>query len=99
AQTAERARGWALGSAPADGSVRRELVYCLGVCAQGRAVMLDGAPHAHMNPERLDTLIQTISGAEHSSSCSQPAQRPAISTAVQNHTELITVYVPRDAAA
>lgn len=99
AQHAEQRLGCALGSATADGSVTLEPVYCLGLCAQGPAVMLDGAPHAHMNPERLDTLIQTISGAEHSSSCSQPAQQPAISTAVQNHTELITVYVPRDAAA
>lgn len=41
----------------ADGSVTLEPVYCLGLCAQSPAVMLDGKPYAKMNPARLDSLL------------------------------------------
>ncbi|MCQ9617197.1 formate dehydrogenase subunit gamma [Paenalcaligenes niemegkensis] len=41
----------------ADGSVTLEPVYCLGLCAQSPAVMLNGKPYAKMSPERLDTLL------------------------------------------
>lgn len=40
-----------------DGSVSLEPVYCLGLCAQSPAVMLDGKPYAKMSPERLDHLL------------------------------------------
>ena len=40
-----------------DGSVSLEPVYCLGLCAQSPAIMLNGKPHARMTPERLDTLL------------------------------------------
>lgn len=40
-----------------DGSVTLEPVYCLGLCAQSPAVMLDGHPHARINPEKLDRLL------------------------------------------
>ncbi|HEU0229718.1 MAG TPA: formate dehydrogenase subunit gamma [Burkholderiaceae bacterium] len=41
----------------ADGGVTLEPVYCLGLCAQSPAVMLDGEPHARMTPARLDQLL------------------------------------------
>ena len=34
-----------------------EPVYCLGLCAQSPAVMLQGRPHARVTPERLDALL------------------------------------------
>jgi len=34
-----------------------EAVYCLGLCAQSPAVMLDGQLHARMTPERLAALV------------------------------------------
>ena len=34
-----------------------EPVYCLGLCAQSPAVMLDGQLHARMTPERLLALV------------------------------------------
>jgi formate dehydrogenase subunit gamma len=34
-----------------------ETVYCLGLCAQSPAVMLDGRAHARLTPQRLDRLI------------------------------------------
>lgn len=40
-----------------DGAVSLEPVYCLGLCAQSPAIMLDGQPHARMTPEKLDALL------------------------------------------
>src|SRR5690606_25333005 len=42
----------------ANGAVTLEPVYCLGLCAQSPAVMLNGQPHARMTPEKLDRLLQ-----------------------------------------
>ncbi|MGU9992686.1 formate dehydrogenase subunit gamma [Bordetella avium] len=41
----------------ADGAFTLEPAYCLGLCAQSPALMLDGRPHARMTPARLDRLI------------------------------------------
>ncbi|QDQ86908.1 formate dehydrogenase subunit gamma [Alcaligenaceae bacterium SJ-26] len=54
---AQRTLGCGLGQTSADGSITADPVYCLGLCAQGPAVMLDGQPHAHVTPARLDTLL------------------------------------------
>ena len=37
-----------------DGQYTLEPVYCLGLCAQSPAVMLDGVPHARVTPEKLE---------------------------------------------
>jgi NADH:ubiquinone oxidoreductase subunit E len=34
-----------------------EAVYCLGLCAQSPAVMLQGRPHARVTPAKLDELL------------------------------------------
>lgn len=34
-----------------------EAVYCLGLCAQSPAVMLQGQPHARVTPQKLDALL------------------------------------------
>jgi formate dehydrogenase subunit gamma len=39
------------------GDVSLAPVYCLGLCAQSPAVMIDGRPHAHVTPEKLDALL------------------------------------------
>jgi formate dehydrogenase subunit gamma len=54
---AERALGVALGGTTADGQVRLEAVYCLGLCACGPAAMVDGRPVGRLDPDRLDGLI------------------------------------------
>lgn len=41
-----------------DGNFSLQPVYCLGLCAQSPAVMLDGQPHARVTPEKLDQLLQ-----------------------------------------
>lgn len=40
-----------------------EPVYCLGLCAQSPAVMLDGQPHARVNAAKLDRLIAQAGAA------------------------------------
>jgi formate dehydrogenase iron-sulfur subunit len=45
----------------ADGSVTLEPVYCLGLCAQSPAVMVDESEvHARMTADRLDALLEEI---------------------------------------
>lgn len=46
----------------ANGTVTLEPVYCLGLCAQSPAVMINGQPHARMTPEKLDRLLQAEGG-------------------------------------
>lgn len=44
----------------ADGAVTLEPVYCLGLCATGPAVQIDGRLHARMTPERLAQRAQAL---------------------------------------
>lgn len=37
-------------------------VYCLGLCANSPAMMLDEALHAHVTPEKFDKLIKKAGG-------------------------------------
>jgi formate dehydrogenase subunit gamma len=41
----------------ADGSVTLEPVYCLGQCAVGPAMMIDGEVYARVTPARFDVLL------------------------------------------
>lgn len=41
-----------------DRSVSLEPVYCLGLCAQSPAVMINGQPHARITPQKLETLLK-----------------------------------------
>ena len=50
-------RGVTLGETAIDGSVTIEPVYCLGNCALGPAVLVDGALHGRLDAARLDALI------------------------------------------
>lgn len=59
-QLAEHARqrlGCEFHATSADGQATLEPVYCLGLCAQSPAVMLDGQPHARMTSAKLDRLL------------------------------------------
>lgn len=47
-----------------DGAMTLQPVYCLGLCAQSPAAMLDGRPHARLSPERLDRVIGACMGVE-----------------------------------
>ena len=41
----------------ADGRVTLEPVYCLGNCALGPSVMIDGRLHGRVTPQRLERLL------------------------------------------
>jgi formate dehydrogenase subunit gamma len=41
----------------ADGATTLEAVYCLGNCATGPAVRIDGRLHSAVTPERFDALV------------------------------------------
>lgn len=43
-----------------DGKVSLEPVYCLGVCAQSPAIMVNGRPYARINAARLDRLLADL---------------------------------------
>ena len=43
-----------------DGAFTVERVNCLGACALGPVVVLDGQYHAHMTPGKLRKLIETV---------------------------------------
>ncbi|AQS51942.1 MAG TPA: formate dehydrogenase subunit gamma [Paenalcaligenes hominis] len=42
----------------ADGQVSLEPVYCLGLCSQGPAAMINGNPVAHLNLQTLNQQLQ-----------------------------------------
>lgn len=47
----------------AAGGCTLESAYCLGLCAQSPALMLDGRLHARVTPARLDALLDAASAA------------------------------------
>lgn len=47
----------------ADGAVTLEPVYCLGNCAAGPALMLDGHVHGRVDATALDALLQACRSA------------------------------------
>jgi formate dehydrogenase subunit gamma len=54
------------GETDVDGSVTLDEVFCLGNCALGPTVRVDGRLHGRVNPTRLDQLIRESSGSEES---------------------------------
>ncbi len=52
------------GDTSADGLFTIEKVNCLGACALGPIVVLDGVYHHHMTPAKLRGLIKSIYKAE-----------------------------------
>lgn len=52
--------GVPMGETTEDGAVTLRAVYCLGNCALGPAVMVDGRLHGRVTPERFDTLLAAI---------------------------------------
>ncbi|UYO93000.1 formate dehydrogenase subunit gamma [Pollutimonas sp. M17] len=58
AQHASQRLGCEFHATTPNGAATLEPVYCLGLCAQSPAVMINGRPHARMTPEKLDRLLQ-----------------------------------------
>jgi formate dehydrogenase subunit gamma len=57
---AEAKIGVAFGEATADGRVRLQPVYCLGLCAVAPSAMLDGRVIGRMDAAKLDVLLAEI---------------------------------------
>lgn len=56
----EQRLGVEMGGTTIDGSITLEPVYCLGNCALSPAIMVDGALHGRVTPERADALITQV---------------------------------------
>ena len=41
----------------ADGRTSLEMVFCMGNCATGPAIRIDGRLHSHVTPEKFDALL------------------------------------------
>jgi len=52
------------GKTTPDGMFTLERVNCLGACALGPVVVLDGKYHRNMTPNRLRKLVQSVQQAE-----------------------------------
>ncbi|OHB73366.1 MAG: hypothetical protein A2V70_05105 [Planctomycetes bacterium RBG_13_63_9] len=52
------------GETTEDGNFTVERVNCLGACALGPVVVLDGVYHDHMTPGKLRKLIQSVRATE-----------------------------------
>lgn len=50
--------------ASADGQVTLEPVYCLGHCAVGPNITIDGRPYARVGAARFDALLRTCGGEQ-----------------------------------
>lgn len=61
AKHAEKTLGVPFGQSRDDGKARLEAVYCLGNCALGPAVMIDGDLHGRVDAARFDALIGALS--------------------------------------
>ncbi|GAA4570315.1 formate dehydrogenase subunit gamma [Planotetraspora kaengkrachanensis] len=61
AQLADNARarlGVGFGETTADGAVTLEQVFCLGNCATGPSVQVDGRLYGRVSPEQLDGMLE-----------------------------------------
>jgi NADH-quinone oxidoreductase subunit E len=56
----ERDTGIGAGRTTADLSLSIEEVGCVGACALGPLVLLDGEYHGHMTPERVSRMVRKI---------------------------------------
>jgi NADH-quinone oxidoreductase subunit E len=60
----ERDTGIGAGETTADLSLSIEEVGCVGACALGPLVLIDGAYHGHMTPERVSRMVKKTVGAQ-----------------------------------
>jgi formate dehydrogenase subunit gamma len=57
---ARRRLGVGFGETTSDGAVTLDEVFCLGNCALGPAVQVDGRLHGRVGPERFDALLGEV---------------------------------------
>jgi formate dehydrogenase subunit gamma len=47
----------------ADGQVSLEAIYCMGNCATGPSIRMNGKLHSHVTPERFNALLAAKVGS------------------------------------
>ncbi len=62
--SAERRVGVPMGATSQDGSVSLDQVFCLGNCALGPSVMVDGATLGRVTESRLDEIVKSAKSAK-----------------------------------
>ena len=77
--------GIGVGETSADRGVSVDQVFCLGNCALGPSVMVDGRIHGRVDADRFDALL----AAEHT----------VVETPAPAEADAVTVFVPGDASA
>jgi formate dehydrogenase subunit gamma len=63
AEHARKKLGCDFHATSADGAYTLEPVYCLGLCAQSPAMLIDGVPYARLTPKRFDTILGYVTEA------------------------------------
>jgi len=70
-----------------DKPVHLEEVFCLGTCATGPSMSIDGVPISHIKAKHVESLI------------ADAIEQRIVTTRVDTQGSGVTVYVPRDAAS
>lgn len=70
---AERVLGCGFHETTADGQFTLEPVYCLGQCACGPAMMIDGQLAGRVTPQRFDALIKACADASQDQAAQEQA--------------------------
>jgi formate dehydrogenase iron-sulfur subunit len=95
--------GIRFGETTGDRSVSLDEVFCLGNCALGPSVMVDGQLHGRVDEQRLVALLAAAPSSPDLVAAPgvDPAIAPAIAPAAKpsGPSERVTVFVPGDAAA
>ncbi len=97
---AEQALGCKAHATTEDGRITREPVYCLGLCAQSPAMLVnEDEVYAHMTTAKFDALAVTWLKPEFEEKQAVAPMQKAQSAIKTGVDGAVRVYVPRDAAA
>lgn len=89
-----------VGGTAQDARFTLESVYCLGLCAQSPAIMIDEQPYARVDVQRFDAIVDDLDGGVVQDLGDESAPGDAGSGVEPAEVDLRpTVYVPRDTAA
>jgi formate dehydrogenase subunit gamma len=63
AEHARKKLGCDFHATSSDGNYTLEPVYCLGLCAQSPAMLIDGVPYARLTAKRFDKILGYVTEA------------------------------------
>jgi NADH-quinone oxidoreductase subunit E len=59
-QHLEKKLGIREGQTTADGKFTLSVVECLGLCDQAPVMLINGVPHGHLTPEKVDQILDSL---------------------------------------